>query len=111
MLRLATGADVQACVSFPDAAAQQDGLVVMRVAGTKAAGGACGDGKYKSLVVLINANKAQQTFTAASYVGQTLNLHPVQSAGSDAQVKTAAFNGSTGGFTVPGRTIAVFVQQ
>jgi pullulanase/glycogen debranching enzyme len=111
MLRLPTGADIQACVSFPDAAAQQDGLVVMRVAGTKAAGGACGDGKYKSMVVLINGNKAAQTFTAASYAGATVTLHPVQSAGSDARVKTAAFNSANGGFTVPGRTIAVFVQQ
>jgi pullulanase len=110
MLRLATGVDVQACVSFPDAAAQQDGLIVMRVAGTKAAGGACGDSKYKSLTVLINANKAQQTFTAAGDAGQTNSLHPVQSAGSDARVKTASFNGTTGAYTVPGRTIAVFVQ-
>ncbi|MGL4574257.1 MAG: alpha-1,6-glucosidase domain-containing protein, partial [Burkholderiaceae bacterium] len=111
MLRLATGADIQACVSFPDEAAQQDGLVVMRVAGTKAAGGNCGDGKYKSLVVLVNGNKAAQTFTAASYAGATVSLHPVQSAGGDARVKTATFNGATGSFTVPGRTIAVFVQQ
>jgi pullulanase len=111
MLRLATGADVQACVSFPDAAAQQDGLIIMRVAGTKAAGGMCGDGKYKSLVVLVNANKVEQTFTAAGYAGKTVNLHPVQSAGSDARVKTASFNGAAGAFTVPGRTIAVFVQH
>jgi pullulanase len=111
MLRLATGADVQACVSFPDAAAQQDGLIVMRVAGTKAAGGACGDGKYKSMVVLVNANKAQQTYTTADYAGKTVSLHPVQSAGSDARVKTASFSATGGIFTVPGRTIAVFVQQ
>jgi pullulanase len=111
MLRLPTGADIQACVSFLDAAAQQDGLVVKRVAGAKAAGGACGDGKYTSLVVLVNGNKAAQTFTAASYAGATVSLHPVQAAGSDARVKTASFDAATGRFSVPGRTIAVFVQQ
>lgn len=110
MFRLRTGADVKACVSFPDEAQQQDGLIVMRIAGQKAGGGACGDGKYASVVVLVNANAAPQAYQADGYGGKTAMLHPVQAGGSDARVKTAAFSSATGTFTIPARTVAVFVE-
>ncbi|HET7773990.1 MAG TPA: alpha-1,6-glucosidase domain-containing protein [Burkholderiaceae bacterium] len=111
MFRLGTGADVKACVSFPDqGSASQTGLVVMRIAGTKAGGGNCGDGKYQAIYVLINAHKNASSFSHAAAVGRTLALHPVQAAGADARVKTATFSAGTGTFTVPGRTVAVFVQ-
>ncbi|MBX3619170.1 MAG: DUF3372 domain-containing protein [Rhizobacter sp.] len=106
MLRLRTGAEVMRCVSFPDEAAQQDGLVVMKVG---VGDSSCGDGKYKSLVVLINANKVAQTFTSAALAGAGYALHPVQAAGADAVVKTATYDSASGGFGVPARTVAVFV--
>ena len=71
----------------------------------------CGDGKYKNVVVLVNANKAAQTFAISSLAGKALGLHPVQAAGSDARVKTAAFDAAAGSFSVPARTVAVFVQN
>jgi len=107
MFRLKTAAAINSCVSFPDQGSQQVGLVVMRISG--AAG--CGDQKYHSIVVLFNANKVAQTFTptgSASYAAKTVNLHPLQMAGSDAVVKTASF--ATGVFSVPARTTAVFVE-
>ena len=104
MFRLKTVTAINSCVSFPDQGAQQPGLVVMRISG--AAG--CGDQKYKSIVALFNANKAAQTFTLASYAAKTVNLHPLQAAGSDAVVKTASF--AAGVFSVPARTTAVFVE-
>ena len=110
MFRLRTGADVKSCVSFPDAAAQKDGLIVMRIAGQKAGGGACGDGKYASVVVLVNASATAQSYALAGYTGKTAALHPVLAGGSDARVKTAAFTSATGTFTIPARTVAVFVE-
>jgi pullulanase/glycogen debranching enzyme len=113
MFRLKTANAINGCVSFPDQGAQQPGLVVMRISG--AAG--CGDQKYKSIVVLFNANKIAQTFTPAtpvSYVGNTtVVLHPIQSgiAGSDSIVKGATFTTLTGVFSVPARTTAVFVEN
>ncbi len=108
MLRLRTGAEVMRCVSFPDEAAQQDGLVVMKVGVGDAS---CGDGKYKALVVLINASKVARTFTSAALAGATYGLHPLQAAGTDPVVKTASYDGPTGGFLVPPRTVAVFVSN
>ncbi|MCM5682106.1 DUF3372 domain-containing protein [Schlegelella sp. S2-27] len=110
MLRLRTGDDVKACVSFPDQASQRDGLVVMRIAGQKAGGGACGDGKYASVVVLVNAGTAVQSYPVAGYAGKTVMLHPLLAAGSDPRVKTAGFASASGTFTVPARTVAVFVE-
>ncbi len=105
--RLGTGVLVKSCVNFPDAAAQQDGLVVMRIAGA-----GCGDATYKSIVVLFNANKAAQSYTIAAYQGNaSVALHPVQAAGSDPVVKGASFSAVSGTFTVPARTTAVFVEN
>ena len=105
MFRLKTATAISSCVSFPDQSAQQPGLIVMKISG--AAG--CGDSKYKSIVVLFNANKISQNFTLSSYAASTVNLHPIQLNGSDAKVKTAGFNAGT--FSVPARTTAVFVQS
>ncbi len=108
MLRLRTGADVMRCVSFPDQASQQDGLIVMKVG---LGDTSCGDGKYRTLLVLVNANKVAQTFSSASLANAGFVLHPIQVAGSDAVVKTAAYGAATGAFTVPARTVAVFVRN
>ncbi|MBV8464716.1 MAG: DUF3372 domain-containing protein, partial [Burkholderiales bacterium] len=105
MFRLKTAAAIESCVSFPDQGAQQLGLIVMRVAGSSG----CGDQKYKSVVVLFNANKVAQQFTLSAYAGHNVALHSVQANGSDTVVKTAAF--SNGTFSIPPRTTAVFVEQ
>jgi pullulanase/glycogen debranching enzyme len=110
MFRLKTAAAINGCVSFPDQGAQQPGLIVMSISGAVG----CGDQKYKSIVVLFNANKIAQTFTptgSASYVGKTVNLHTVQVTGSDTVVKGASFTTATGLFSVPARTTAVFVEN
>ena len=104
MFRLKTAAAISNCVSFPDQSSQQAGLIVMRISGASG----CGDSKYKSVIVLFNANKIAQSFTIPSYAGATVQLHPVQSNGNDITVKSAGFN--AGVFTVPVRTTAVFVQ-
>ncbi|WP_169558571.1 pullulanase-type alpha-1,6-glucosidase [Uliginosibacterium gangwonense] len=109
MFRLKTTQTVKQCVSFPDQnIGQVHGLIVMQISG--AAG--CGDQKYKNIIVLINANSAAQSYKLPAFAGAgTVALHPVQSAGHDAVVKTATFTAGTGTFSVPARTTAVFVQN
>ena len=104
MFRLKTAAAISSCVSFPDQGAQQAGLIVMKISGASG----CGDSKYKSIIILFNANKVGQTFTLNGSAGLNINLHPVQVNGSDAKVKASTF--SAGIFSVPARTTAVFVQ-
>lgn len=104
LFRLKSASAIASCVSFPDQGAQKQGLIVMRISG----GSGCGDQKYKSVVVLFNANKVGQSFAIGSYAGHAMQLHPVQAAGSDAVVKTASY--SNGSFSVPARTTAVFVE-
>ena len=60
-------------------------------------------------MVLINANDEAQTFTAAEMAGLKLALHPVQRASADPVVLNAKFNRTTGTFSIPARTVAVFV--
>jgi hypothetical protein len=46
----------------------------------------------------------------AALAGTAEHLHPVQAAGSDPVVRQAAFDPATGTFSIPARTVAVFVQ-
>lgn len=110
MLRLRSGADVRECVSFPDEATQADGLIVMRVTGRKANNSLCGDGRYANLVVVINASPNAQSYAVPALVGRSLSLHPVLAGGSDTRVQGSTFTSGSGTFTVPGRSVAVFVE-
>ena len=47
----------------------------------------------------------------ASLAGRRYSLHPVQAAGGDPVVKQSADDARTGTFTVPARTVAVFVSK
>jgi len=108
MLRLGSAAAVLSCVSFPDQAAQLPGFVMMRIGNGATP---CGDNRYKSVVVAINANKVAQSYVVAGYVGHaSVALHPQQLAGYDPVVKAATFDATTGSFTVPARSVAVFVE-
>lgn len=108
MLRLRGKADVLNCVQFPDAASQAPGLIVMQIG---QGDGSCGDGKYKDLVVMLNAGPGANSFRIAALQGQAVSLHPVQAAGSDPVVKSSSFDVATGTFHVPARTVAVFVRN
>ena len=110
LFRLASAADIAQCVSFPDSAAQKNGLIVMRIDAVGADSRACGDQRYAHVVALVNANKAAQTFTISALSGSALHLHPVQQQSADTTVLGATFDNATGSFSVPARTTAVFVQ-
>jgi Domain of unknown function (DUF3372) len=113
---------VQSCVSFPlSGAAETPGVITMRLAAgsgpdtspsTGTGGGSAGgdDPRWRSIVVIFNATPAVQTQRLSTMVGASVALHPVLRESADPAMARAAFNPATGTFTVPPRTVAVFVQ-
>ncbi|MFD5327670.1 pullulanase-type alpha-1,6-glucosidase [Streptomyces sp. NPDC127092] len=94
---LGTAARVQDALSFPLSGRDESpGVITMRL----------GD-----LVVVFNATPQQQKQTVATLAGKAHRLHPVQADGSDATVKSAAYETASGTFTVPARTVAVFTAR
>jgi hypothetical protein len=108
LFRLQTAEDVQARVAFwntgPD---QLPGLIVMSISDSLDPDL---DREHASIVVLVNANDEAQAFTAGEFATKKLVLHRVQRESADAVVKTSQFDPSTGTFTIPARTTAVFVE-
>ncbi|MDX3061513.1 pullulanase-type alpha-1,6-glucosidase [Streptomyces sp. ND04-05B] len=92
--RLATTAQVQDTLSFPLSGKDETpGVVTMRLG---------------RLVVVMNATPGAESQRVPGLAGKDYALHPVQAAGADSTVKKASYEGKTGSFTVPGRTVAVF---
>jgi hypothetical protein len=60
------------------------------------------------LVIVLNATPGTAHQQIADLAGKNYTLHPVQAAGADSTVKKASYERSSGSFTVPGRTVAVF---
>lgn len=118
LFRLASAADIDNCISFPDQGRQVHGLIVEQILGVGCVS-ATSSG-YDSVVVLYNASTSAQSFSLASFAGATqgsgsgqVSLHPVQLAGSDATLLSGwkfTAGAASGTFTVPARTTAVFVR-
>jgi pullulanase/glycogen debranching enzyme len=96
LLRLGSARRIQERVSFP---AGGPGVIVMRVDGRRGPG----------VVVVFNATPDRTTQTVGALAGAPFALHPLQAAGGDPVVKQSAYDSATGSFSVPGRTVAVFV--
>ncbi|MFI9105821.1 pullulanase-type alpha-1,6-glucosidase [Streptomyces fildesensis] len=63
------------------------------------------------LLVVFNATPTPQTQRVPTLSGTPYALHPLQSAGSDPIVKTATYDKTTGTFTVPARTVAIYTKR
>ncbi|WP_307663889.1 pullulanase-type alpha-1,6-glucosidase [Streptomyces sp. V1I1] len=93
---LGTAGEVQSAVSFPLSGKDETpGVITMRA----------GD-----LIVVFNATPEQQTQRVPELAGKPYALHPVQAAGADTTTKASSYEGSSGSFTVPARTVAVFTR-
>jgi hypothetical protein len=66
------------------------------------------DKDLKGMIVVFNASDEATVQTVPGTAGLQHSLHPVQANGSDPLVKTAVNDPSSGSFTVPARTVAVF---
>jgi pullulanase/glycogen debranching enzyme len=106
LFRLDRAADIQRRVGFPlGGAAQTPGVIVMTLDDTS---GRDLDRRWERVVVVFNASDAATTQTVPGTAGRSYALHPVQASGGDPVVKDARYAGG-GAFTVPARTVAVFV--
>ncbi|RPE35091.1 pullulanase-type alpha-1,6-glucosidase [Kitasatospora cineracea] len=107
LFALASTAEVQRRLSFPlsGTAGENPGVITMHLDGTGL------KGAEKGITVVFNATPTAQTQTVAGLRGTRQELHRVQAKGADPVVKQAAFDPATGTFTVPGRTVAVYVQN
>ncbi|MGI5214767.1 pullulanase-type alpha-1,6-glucosidase [Plantactinospora sp. CA-290183] len=102
---LADAAQVQRRVSFPlSGAAETPGVITMRLDGTGL------DERWRSVTVVFNATPAAATQTVAGLRGADVGLHPVLRESADPVLRTASFDRATGTFTVPPRSIAVYVE-
>ncbi|WP_406292553.1 pullulanase-type alpha-1,6-glucosidase [Streptomyces sp. NBC_00624] len=91
---LSTTEQVQSALSFPLSGKDETpGVITMRL----------GD-----LVIVLNATPGTEHQQIAELAGKAYALHPVQAMGADSTVKKASYERSSGSFTVPGRTVAVF---
>jgi len=106
LFRLETADEIQERVAFHNTGPEQiPGLIVMSLSDLVTPDL---DRGHELFVVLINANDEAQTITLPDLAGKELALHLVQVTSVDQVVKTSAFDGASGTFTVPGRTAAVF---
>ncbi len=109
LLRLGDARLVQQKLSFPGGGPEQTpGVIVMRIDDTV---GRDVDPAAKGIVVVFNAGPDATTQMVRGTAGARFALHPAQASGSDAVVRDATHDRRTGRFTVPGRTVAVFVQR
>ncbi|WP_425321285.1 pullulanase-type alpha-1,6-glucosidase [Couchioplanes caeruleus] len=103
---LPDAAGVQKRLSFPlSGAAETPGVITMTLDGRGL------DPHWTSLTVIFNATPATATQTVTALRGAHVELHPVQRAAADPALRTASFAAATGAFTVPARSVAVFVQR
>lgn len=102
LLRLPSGAEIKARVSFPGSGAGQNPvLVAMRIDGHGLPG-------FKAALVLINVAPTAQALALPEEAGVHWALHPVQQRGADERVRREArLRGVR--FEVPARSAAVFV--
>ncbi len=106
LFRLGSARLVEQKLSFPNGGpTQTPGVIVMRIDDTV---GPNIDPRRKGLVVVFNASGRTTTQQVPGTARAGYTLHPVQATGRDSVVRTAAYDRSTGQFTVPARTIAVF---
>ncbi len=110
LFRLRSAADIRQRLTFPNTGPAQNPVVLVGHVNGKGYPGAV----FKEVLYLINVDKVEQEITIAEEAGKAYQLHPVQAAASaaDARVRIGArFDNSSGRFTVPARSAAVFVTR
>jgi len=111
LFRLTTADDIIARVGFHNLGqAQQQGVIVMSI--DDGIGLPDLDLNYDAIVVMVNGTDQERTHTVKTAAG--FELHPTQMSSFDSTVQTSSFEENVddgeGTFTVPARTMAVFVK-
>ncbi|MET0695178.1 MAG: alpha-1,6-glucosidase domain-containing protein, partial [Propionibacteriaceae bacterium] len=109
LLSLGSARLIQQKLSFvgsgPD---QTPGVIVMRLDDTV---GKRVDPRLRGMVVVFNATPKTVQQQVSAVRGQRFTLDALQRSGSDPVVKGSSYAASTGTFTVPPRTVAVFTRR
>jgi pullulanase/glycogen debranching enzyme len=108
LLRLRTAHDIRQRLTFPNTGPTQNPVVLVGHVNGKGYAGA----NFKDVLYLINVDKVAHDITLPDETTKAYQLHPVQvaSTGADARVRNgASADPTTGRFTVPARSTAVFV--
>ncbi|MEO3774923.1 pullulanase-type alpha-1,6-glucosidase [Micromonospora sp. B9E7] len=103
---LATAEQVQRRVAFPLSGAQETPGVLTMTLDARGLGG-----QWTSVTVVFNATPKTATQTLTGLRGADVALHPVLVDSADPVLRTASFDRAAGTFTVPARSVAVFVQK
>ncbi|MEU8220709.1 pullulanase-type alpha-1,6-glucosidase [Micromonospora taraxaci] len=103
---LATAEQVQRRVAFPLSGAQETPGVLTMTLDARGLGG-----QWTSVTVVFNATPKTTTQTVTGLRGANVALHPVLVDSADPVLRTASFDRAAGTFTVPARSVAVFVQR
>lgn len=103
---LTTAEQVQKRVAFPlSGAGETPGVLTMTLDGRGL------DGRWKSVTVVFNATPETARQRVTGLRGADVALHPVLRGSADESLRTASFDRASGTFTVPARSVAVFVQR
>ncbi|KAH9607743.1 hypothetical protein KSS87_016135 [Heliosperma pusillum] len=113
LLRLRTMKDVQDRVRFHNNGPSWiPGVIVMSIEDGHA--GAPGlsqlDPKFQYIIVIINIRPSEVSLADPVLRAKSLQLHPVQLVSNDIIVKESKYEPSSGCFTIPPKTTAVFVE-
>ncbi|MEW2432329.1 pullulanase-type alpha-1,6-glucosidase [Micromonospora sp. NPDC047644] len=103
---LATAEQVQRRVAFPLSGAQETPGVLTMTLDARGLGG-----PWTSLTVVFNSTPSAADQTVTGLRGADVALHPVLVDSADPVLRTASFDRAAGTFTVPARSVAVFVQK
>jgi pullulanase-type alpha-1,6-glucosidase len=107
LLHLGSLALIQQKLSFPDSGlGETPGVIVMRLDDTV---GPNIDPVLRGMVIVFNATPNTVSEQVGGTAGHRFVLDPFQLLGHDPVVKQSANDPATGTFTVPARTVAVFV--
>lgn len=95
---LATAGQVQSRLSFPlsGTSAETPGVITMELG---------------NLVVVFNATPMARKQSVTALKDTAYALHPIQAKGADPMVKTSSYDPSSGTFSVPARSVAVFERR
>ena len=107
LFRLGSARLVQDRVSFPDGGPGQTPGVIAMAIDDRA--GRDLDRRLEGVVVVFNASPEPVAERIAPVAGRRYRLHPVQARGGDPIVRRSRYDAASGTFTVPARTVAVFV--
>src|SRR5699024_8865674 len=110
LFRLGSAEAIEAKVSFPQSGPQATpGLIVMAV--DDLAGDRDADPELDGVLAVFNASPEQITEQVDAFAGRDFTLSAVQQDGVDDVVRSTQWDAGTGTVTVPGRTVAVLVED